>query len=85
MSESDAEESLGPLEPAYPSPAFKRNYTAMLIQGSEMWNDWFIPFKLYPQLPFDTFLPSDAKFIGELVTDVRSCWSWSKRTINPVI
>lgn len=65
MSESDAEESLGPLEPAYPSPAFKRNYTTMLIQGSEMWNDWFIPFKLYPQLPFDTFLPSDAKFIGE--------------------
>ncbi|XP_058801792.1 exostosin-3 isoform X2 [Phymastichus coffea] len=62
--ESEAEESLGPLEPPYPSPAYRRNYTIMLVQGYQMWNDWVDPFNLYPQLPFDTVLPSDAKFIG---------------------
>ncbi|KAJ8683504.1 hypothetical protein QAD02_019296 [Eretmocerus hayati] len=67
IAESDAEESLGPLEPPYPSPAYKRNYTIGLVQGYEMWNDWVNPFYLYPQLPFDTFLPSDAKFIGSEV------------------
>ncbi|KAK0080493.1 hypothetical protein PV325_013877 [Microctonus aethiopoides] len=64
ISEAEAEESLGPLEPPYPSPAFKRNYTIMLIHGHEIWNDWVNPFSLYPQLPFDTVLSSDAKFIG---------------------
>nr|CAD7405404.1 unnamed protein product [Timema poppensis] len=34
------------------------------FSGHEVWNDWGDPFKLYPQLPFDTILPSDAKFIG---------------------
>lgn len=65
ITEPEAEESLGPLEPPYPSPAFKRNYTMMLIHGHEVWNDWVNPFSLYPQLPFDTALSSDAKFIGE--------------------
>lgn len=64
IAEPEAEESLGPLEPSYPSPAFKRNYTTMLLQGHEIWNDWVDPFYLYPQLPFDTVLPSDAKFLG---------------------
>ncbi|XP_034934185.1 exostosin-3 [Chelonus insularis] len=64
IAESEAEESLGPLEPPYPSPAFKKNYTTMLIHGYEIWNVWANPFYLYPQLPFDTILPSDAKFIG---------------------
>nr|CAD7576747.1 unnamed protein product [Timema californicum] len=62
--EAEPEESLGPIEPPYPSPKFKRNYTFFLTQGHEVWNDWGDPFKLYPQLPFDTILPSDAKFIG---------------------
>lgn len=66
IAEPEAEESLGPLEPPYPSPAFKRNYTTMLIHGHEIWNDWVDPFNLYPQLPFDTILPSDAKFLGKL-------------------
>lgn len=30
-----------------------------------MWNDWGDPFHLYPQLPFDPLLPSDAKFMGK--------------------
>ncbi|EFN78322.1 exostosin-3 [Harpegnathos saltator] len=67
ITEPEAEESLGPLEPPYPSPAFKRNYTTLLIQGHEIWNDWMDPFNLYPQLPFDTILPSDAKFLGSEV------------------
>lgn len=33
-----------------------------------MWNDWGDPFHLYPQLPFDPLLPSDAKFIGKKAT-----------------
>lgn len=59
-----AEESLGPIEPPHPSPAFRRNYTALLIQSRETWNDWGDPFALYPQLPYDPVLPSDSKFIG---------------------
>ncbi|EEB17816.1 conserved hypothetical protein [Pediculus humanus corporis] len=62
--ETEPEENLGPLEPPYPSPAFKRNYTFFLTQGYEIWNVWANPFWLYPQLPFDPVLPSDAKFIG---------------------
>ncbi|KAL7299757.1 hypothetical protein TKK_0007507 [Trichogramma kaykai] len=58
------EESLGPLEPPYPSPSYRRNYTTLLVQGHEIWNEWVDPFNLYPHLPFDTVLPSDAKHIG---------------------
>lgn len=60
----EPEESLGPLEPPYPSPTFRRNYSLFLVQGYEMWNDWGDPFRLYPHLPFDPVLPSDAKFAG---------------------
>lgn len=67
IAEPEAEESLGPLEPPYPSPAFKRNYTTLLVQNHEIWNDWMDPFNLYPQLPFDTVLPSDAKFLGKII------------------
>lgn len=65
VAEPEAEESLGPLEPPYPSPAFRRNYSTFLTQGHIIWNDWADPFNLYPQLPYDTVLPSDAKFVGE--------------------
>lgn len=60
----EPEESLGPIEPPYPSPQFRRNYTVFLTQRREAWNDWGDPFYLYPHLPFDPVLPSDAKFIG---------------------
>lgn len=62
--DAEPEESLGPIEPPYASPAFKRNYTALLTQFKELWNDFTDPFSLYPQLPFDPVLPSDAKFTG---------------------
>lgn len=64
LPDSEPEESLGPIEAPYASPSYKRNYTLMLTQGHEVWNDWGDPFNLYPQLPFDTFLSSDAKFMG---------------------
>ncbi|XP_070503866.1 exostosin-3 [Chironomus tepperi] len=60
----EPEESLGPIEPPYPSPQFRRNYTVFLTQRREAWNDWGDPFYLYPHLPFDPVLPSDAKFVG---------------------
>lgn len=47
------------------------------FQGHEMWNDWGDPFRLYPQLPFDILLPSDAKFVGkywnQFATQKRTC------------
>lgn len=62
--DTEQEESLGPLEPPYNSPAFRRNYSLLLTQGHELWNDWGDPFRLYPTLPTDPKLPSDAKFLG---------------------
>ncbi|XP_022228475.1 exostosin-3 [Drosophila obscura] len=62
--DTEPEESLGPIEPPYPSPAFRRNYTILRMQSKEAWNDWVDPFYMYPQLPFDPALPSEAKFIG---------------------
>lgn len=38
--DNEPEESLGPIEPPYPSPAFRRNYTILRIQSREAWNDW---------------------------------------------
>ncbi|XP_065217618.1 exostosin-3 [Planococcus citri] len=62
--ESEPEENLGPLEPPSSSMKFMRNYSSMLTQNYEIWNTWVDPFHLYPNLPFDPLLPSDAKFIG---------------------
>lgn len=64
IADAEPEESLGPIEPPFASPMFKRNYTALLTQSKEIWNEWGDPFVLYPQLPFDPVLPSDAKFLG---------------------
>lgn len=64
MIDPEPEESLGPIEPPSPSPTYRRNYTGLLVQSREIWNEWFDPFFLYPQLPFDPVLPSDSKFIG---------------------
>ncbi|XP_067014506.2 exostosin-3 isoform X3 [Anabrus simplex] len=41
-----------------------RRAALFLPKGHEVWNDWGDPFRLYPQLPFDLVLPSDAKFMG---------------------
>ncbi|XP_012160815.1 exostosin-3 isoform X2 [Ceratitis capitata] len=62
--DTEPEESLGPIEPPYPSPAFRRNYTILRMQSGEAWNVWVDPFYMYPQLPFDPVLPAEAKFLG---------------------
>lgn len=62
--DTEQEESLGPLELPYNSPAYRRNYSLMLTQGHEIWNDWGDPFRLYAATPMDPILPSDAKFMG---------------------
>lgn len=68
----DPDESVGPTEPPYPSPSFRRNFTYQLINGFEMWNIVFAPFTLYPYTPFDSILPSEAKFLGVLFQSIFS-------------
>lgn len=89
VAETEPEENLGPLEPPFDSPKFKRNFSILfdqvgiiftffqlcvlfidnfvIFQNYELWNDWGDPFHLYPHLPFDPLLPSDAKFIGNFI------------------
>ncbi|XP_045508834.1 exostosin-3 [Colias croceus] len=62
--DSEPEETLGPLEAPYPSPAYRRNYSLLLLHGYEMWNDWGEPFAIYPQLPWDPPVTSEARFMG---------------------
>lgn len=62
--DSEPEETLGPLEAPYASPTYRRNYSISLLQGYEMWNEWGEPFSLYPQLPWDPVVTSEARFIG---------------------
>lgn len=62
--ESEPEETLGPLEAPYPSPSYRRNFSLSLLHGYELWNEWGEPFVLYPQLPWDVPLTSDARFMG---------------------
>ncbi|CAG5017817.1 unnamed protein product [Parnassius apollo] len=62
--DAEPEETLGPLEAPYPSPAYRRNYSLALLHGYEMWNEWGEPFSLYPQLPWDPPVTSEARFMG---------------------
>lgn len=62
--DTEPEETLGPLEAPYPSPAYRRNFSLSLLHGYELWNDWGEPFMLYPQLPWDVPVTSEARFIG---------------------
>lgn len=60
----DTDENLGPIEPPFPSVSFTRNYTISLLTGYELWNVWGDPFNLYPNLPNNPILPTEAKFSG---------------------
>ncbi|GBP92672.1 Exostosin-3 [Eumeta japonica] len=62
--EAEPEETLGPIEAPYPSPGYRRNFSLALLHGYELWNDWGEPFMLYPQLPWDLPVTSEARFIG---------------------
>lgn len=60
--ENEPEENVGSIEPSYSSPKFRRNYTWSAV--SNVWNEAWDPFHLYPYTPFDPVLPTEAKFLG---------------------
>lgn len=62
--DTEPEETLGPLEAPYPSPSYRRNFSVGLVHGYELWNEWGEPFALYPQLPWDPPVTSEARFVG---------------------
>jgi len=62
--EAEPDESLGPLEPPFPSPSFRRNYSSLLTQTYQSWNTVFSPHSLLPHTPWEPVLPSEAKFLG---------------------
>ena len=62
---NDIDENLGPIEPAFASITYQRNYSTVLIDSYRIWNsDNLNPFFMFPHSPFDSILPSDAKFKG---------------------
>lgn len=64
MPDPDTDENLGPIEPPFPSIVFSRNFTVTSLSTYELWNVWGDPFNLYPNLPSDPILPTEAKFSG---------------------
>uniref|UniRef100_A0A6A7FTA7 glucuronosyl-galactosyl-proteoglycan 4-alpha-N-acetylglucosaminyltransferase n=3 Tax=Hirondellea gigas TaxID=1518452 RepID=A0A6A7FTA7_9CRUS len=65
--EPDTDENLGPMEPPFPSPRYQRNFSVSSIGRYHQWNVWAVPGQLYPNLPHDPILPSEAKFAGSQV------------------
>lgn len=57
---------LGPVEtePPYASPRFLRNFTCTAADTYRAWNRPPGPFHLFPHMPLDPVLPSEAKFLG---------------------
>ncbi|KAG1670321.1 Exostosin-3 [Nymphon striatum] len=62
--DEDSGEILGPVEPPFPSLSYQRNYSLLSINAHDLWNKYMDPFNLYPSLPYDPILPSEAKHIG---------------------
>jgi len=60
----EPDESLGPLEPPFPSPSFKRNYSTILSHWSHSWNTVFSTNLAAPYTPWEPMLPTEAKFHG---------------------
>ena len=62
---NEIDENLGPIEPAFASSTYQRNYTLVLTESYALWNsDQLNPFFMFPHSPFDPILPSEAKFVG---------------------
>ncbi|XP_033121610.1 exostosin-like 3 [Anneissia japonica] len=60
----DPEELLGPLEPPLASPKYLRNFTTTIMDQEHIWNNPPGPEYLFPFLPNDPLVPTDARFIG---------------------
>ena len=62
--EVEPDESLGPLEPPFPSPTFQRNFSLLVSQRHHTWNSVLQGGLLLPATPWEPSLPSEAKFRG---------------------
>jgi len=60
----EPDESLGPLEPPFPSPLFKRNYSLVISHSYHSWNTVFSTKLATPHTPWEPVLPTEAKFHG---------------------
>ena len=62
---NEIDENLGPIEPAFASSTYQRNYSLVLTESYALWNsDQLNPFFMFPHSPYDPVLPSEAKFVG---------------------
>lgn len=62
---NEIDENLGPIEPAFASSTYQRNYSLVLTESYSLWNsDQLNPFFMFPHSPYDPVLPSEAKFLG---------------------
>uniref|UniRef100_A0A4D5S5W6 glucuronosyl-galactosyl-proteoglycan 4-alpha-N-acetylglucosaminyltransferase n=2 Tax=Ixodes scapularis TaxID=6945 RepID=A0A4D5S5W6_IXOSC len=61
---TELEESLGPIEPPFPSLPYQRNFSIALNEQTRVWNEAFDPHTLYPFGTEEPVLPSEAKFMG---------------------
>lgn len=62
---NEIDENLGPIEPAFPSSTYQRNFSLVLTETYGLWNsDQLNPFFMFPHSPYDPVLPSEAKFVG---------------------
>uniref|UniRef100_A0A0K2TLB0 glucuronosyl-galactosyl-proteoglycan 4-alpha-N-acetylglucosaminyltransferase n=1 Tax=Lepeophtheirus salmonis TaxID=72036 RepID=A0A0K2TLB0_LEPSM len=60
----ESNESLGPLEPPFPSASFRRNFSSLAVHRYKTWNEIFKPFYASPHTPWEPVLPTEAKFLG---------------------
>ncbi|KAF2354134.1 Exostosin C-terminal [Trinorchestia longiramus] len=65
--EPDTDENLGPMEPPFASLRYQRNFSVSSISRHHQWNLWAVPGHLFPNLPHDPILPSEAKFSGSQI------------------
>ncbi|CAK8684115.1 exostosin-like 3 [Clavelina lepadiformis] len=59
-----SEFGMPPLEPPTASLRFVRNFTGVTMDARNNWNNIPGPFSLFPSVPEDRILPTDAQFIG---------------------
>ena len=75
-SPGDAKSELGypPSEPKIDSKKYRHNFTSVLMDFSDTWNSAPGPFSLYPFLPTDRSLPTDAQYLGILMLRLASSY-----------
>lgn len=64
ISDTETSESLGPIESPSPSLSFRRNFSASITNGYDIWNTHFYSANMAPFTPWEPILPTEAKFLG---------------------